>query len=127
MRSLFFYLSVCTVLRGHSRFLRRHNVKRYGNTSSIKLFVSSNPVFAQMKPRREASATHVFQLRNRFRMFSFVMYVNLSFRLYLSVYALVWHSSTLVTRSPSATICFHLPLNQSGYHPHLFEYSQVLL
>ena len=67
---LCFYLSVRTVPSWSLHIPKATpSVNMYGNTSSIKLFVSSNPAFAQINPRREASATHVFQLRNRFWMF----------------------------------------------------------
>ena len=58
---------------------------------------------------------------------SFFMSNPSPFRLYQAFMRLFGTFSTLVTRSPSATICFHLPLNQSGYHPHLFGYIPVLL
>ena len=68
MRSL--YLSVRTVPSWSLHIPKATpSVNMYGNTSSIKPFVSSNPAFAQTNPRREASATHVFQLHNRFACF----------------------------------------------------------
>ena len=67
-RCVLFVLFVCSYCPSWSLHIPKAtpSVNMYGNTSSIKLFVSSNPAFAQINPRREASATHVFQLRNRF-------------------------------------------------------------
>ena len=79
-----FYLSVCTAPSWSLQIPKATPSVKYGNTSSIKLFVSSNPVFAQINPRGRQVPPMFSSYVIVFECFLLSYLICLAFRLYLA-------------------------------------------